>query len=363
MHRILISGYYGFKNLGDEAILEAIVKNLNRNINNVEITVLSADPKITSEKYGVKSINRKNVFKIIKAMANTDILLSGGGSLLQDITSKKSINYYLGIIAIGLIMRKKVMVYSQGIGPINKEFHKWLTKFLLNKVNYITVRDYNSKKDLVEMGVNSKKIQVTADPVMSMDRIDKESGLRILQTYDSSFDPMKPTIGFAFRGKNYTPKIKRILIETVEKLNKELNANIVFIPFHYSEDMEINNDLCKVLGNKVIFLKYRYNSKEILSIFENLDLLVGVRLHSLIFAAVANVPMIGISYDPKIDYFMDTLNKESLCDIDNLSSRILIEGIYEILNNNESYKECLKNKVIELRNKISINAEIVKKLL
>ncbi len=363
MNKILISGYYGFKNLGDEAILETITKNLKNSLKDIDITVLSANPKVTSKKYNVKSVDRKNILYIIKELLNTDLLISGGGSLLQDITSKRSITYYLGIIALGLLLRKKIMVYSQGIGPINKDFHKILTKILLNRVDYITVRDYNSKKDLIDIGVSADKIEVTADPVMSLASIGKEKGLEILRDIKPNFDSQRPTIGIAFRGKNYNSNIKEVLIKTINELISKIGSNIILIPFHNSEDMTINQDIKDKVNKNVIFLNNRYSSEETLSIFENLDLLIGVRLHSLIFSAVANVPMIGISYDPKIDYFMDTLNQKSLCKIDDLTSEILLNQVFDLLDNKKAHQELINHRVKDLKKTISKNEEIVKMLL
>ena len=114
MIHILISGYYGFNNIGDESILRAVVDNLRTKLDNIDITVLSKNPNSTAQKYGVDSVNRKSVKDIIKAVRKCDLLISGGGSLLQDVTSKKSILYYLMIIWVGLFFRKKVFIYSQG---------------------------------------------------------------------------------------------------------------------------------------------------------------------------------------------------------------------------------------------------------
>jgi len=361
MHRILISGYYGFNNLGDEAILEAIINNLNKSIKNSEITVLSANPKITSTKYNVRSMNRKNIFKIIRAIKECNLLISGGGSLLQDTTSKRSIHYYLGIIGIGLLMRKKVMIYSQGIGPINKGLNRIITGFLLNKVDYITVRDQESKEDLVSMGVRENKIEVTADPVISIDRVGMEEGIKLLKKH--GVDLKNTLIGFSLRGKNYDENTRQLLIEIVTELQLRFGARSIFLPFHYNEDVKLMDDLEKHLGDSAIFIKERHDVKEILSIIENLDLLVGVRLHSLIFSAVAGVPMIGISYDPKIDYFMRTIGFKSLCNIEDLSKMELINSIKEILENKSYFKNKIEDKVKEFRAKIKVNETKVNELL
>jgi len=112
MHRIVISGYYGFNNIGDESILKAVVENLQERLRRIEITVLSQNPENTREKFGVKAVGRMKPVQIIRSIFKCDLLISGGGSLLQDVTSKRSILYYLAIMWIAILFRKKVFIYS-----------------------------------------------------------------------------------------------------------------------------------------------------------------------------------------------------------------------------------------------------------
>ena len=107
MHKIFISGYYGFNNIGDESILKAVIDNLRERLTEIEITVLSRNPASTAEKYQVHSVDRKSLSAIISAVKKCDLLISGGGSLLQDVSSKKSIIYYLAIMWIAKLLGKK----------------------------------------------------------------------------------------------------------------------------------------------------------------------------------------------------------------------------------------------------------------
>jgi len=129
MNKALISGYYGFNNLGDEAILETMIRSISRMDDKIELTVLTASPEKTERDLGIKTVHRSNVLSVIKAVKNTDVLISGGGSLLQDTTSKRSIHYYLAVILFGLMFKKKVMLYSHGIGPVNKDINRKIMKW------------------------------------------------------------------------------------------------------------------------------------------------------------------------------------------------------------------------------------------
>ena len=133
---------------------------------------------------------------MLRALAGCDLLLSGGGSLLQDVSSSNSPLYYLGIIFLAKLFDKPVMVYAQGIGPLRRKRNKRLTAWLLNGVNKITVRDEESKKDLVAMGVH-QEIIVTADPVLGFKKteVEEKLGADILERYEVKRGPGEKLLG------------------------------------------------------------------------------------------------------------------------------------------------------------------------
>ena len=123
---VAISGYYGFENFGDEAILKVLTEELKNCGHNV--TVFSKRPDITSAKRGVNSVYTFSLGKVIKTLKNADVLISGGGSLLQDVTSTKSLFYYLFVIGAALFFQKDVIIFAQGIGPIKNPISRFITK-------------------------------------------------------------------------------------------------------------------------------------------------------------------------------------------------------------------------------------------
>jgi len=363
MSKIVISGYYGFNNIGDESILTAVVDNLRDKIDNIEITVLSQSPQATAEKYNVKSEYRMDIKKVIKSIKSADVLISGGGSLLQDATSKKSIHYYLGIIWIALLLRKKVFIYSQGIGPIESKINRRIVRNTLNRVSNIVVRDEQSKELLVEIGIAENKIFVSADPVMRVKKADLDLGMNILKEEGYIPDSNKRTIGYALRGL----KIKDDFIDEVCKSANELidnhNMQIVFIPFHYKEDMSAIEKIKAKLGDKAIYIEKKYLIEEMLSLIGNMELIVGVRLHSLIHAAIMGVPMVAISYDPKINAFMSSLDMKALCSIYDFKSEFLIAEIERTLDNKKKIVEKIDRNSSILIDKLDKNEELIEKLL
>ena len=121
MRKILLSGYYGYNNAGDEAILKSIIQNIKSIDNTANITVLSDNIEFTKSKYGINAVKRFNVIHIIKSLLSCDILISGGGTLFQDKTSTRSLIYYTSIINLAKFFGKKVMIYANGIGPLKKK--------------------------------------------------------------------------------------------------------------------------------------------------------------------------------------------------------------------------------------------------
>ncbi len=363
MYKILISGYYGFNNIGDESILRAVIDNLQDKLDNIEITVLSKDPVTTAEKYGVNSVNRKSIKSIISAVKNCDLLVSGGGSLLQDVTSKKSILYYLIIMWMAQFFRKKIFIYSQGIGPINSTLNRKLTSMTLSKVSGIVVRDEASKEFLAEIGVVSNKVVVTADPVLRIKPVPLLIGQEILRKEGININKEQLTIGFAIRERKLNSEFINELCIAMNRLIEEKSAQIILIPFHFSEDVTVIEEIEKRLGNKVYSIKHKYLTNEMLSIIGNMDLLVGVRLHALIHSAIMNVPMIGISYDPKINSFMKSIGMKAMCSIYDFNNEYFMEEFNKTILNKDDLQKRVQKKLKILTKALDKNEEMIKKIM
>ena len=148
--RFLISGYYGFANLGDEALLAQIVAGLKTRYPFAGIDVLSARPEVTAHEYGVDSTQRMDLRAIAKSIERCDVVLSGGGGLLQNTTSLKSLLYYAGILRSGIQAGKKTMIFAQSIGPLDF-FGRQTVRRFCSGVTAATVRDESSRELLASL--------------------------------------------------------------------------------------------------------------------------------------------------------------------------------------------------------------------
>lgn len=364
MYRILISGYYGFNNIGDESVLRAVVENLRARLSDIEITVLSQNPTETAEKFGVRAVPRMSPAAILREVRRCDLLISGGGSLLQDATSSKSINYYLLIIHLALLLRKKVFIYSQGIGPIYVPQNRKRTAQALRKVHGIVVRDEGSRRLLEEIGVPPEKVVVTADPVLRIDRPGLEKGQMILTHEGCPRLENRPLIGWAVKERNPNSPFAGEVERCIRWLEKTYHARCVLIPFHYEEDRNVALQLAeRLVDEDVGCIRSKHLSDETLSIIGNMDFLVGVRLHSLIYAAVMDVPMMGISYDPKVDAFLHSVGQEAVSS----TGEFTLERFQPAFEQAWQKRERLRSEVAERRNvlqqKLNTNEDMIAALI
>ncbi len=285
---IAVSGYYGFDNFGDEAILNVLTKELKKN--NFYITVFSKNPEKTGFNLGVNAVYTFNIKSIIKTLKNCDVLISGGGSLLQDSTSLKSLLYYVFVILCAEFLKKDVIIFAQGIGPIKNIFGKLLTKIALKKCKYITVRDEKSLFLLRSWKLNP---ELVSDPVWNI------------------------------RTKAYNPADKvGIQLRSWKGLSQKYLFNLAKSVVDYFPDKQIyiysfqdalDLDICKHFEAQLKLLKPDIKTKLInaMSIentvesFAELNYLIGMRYHACLLALKYGIPTLALSYDTKVKKLAD----------------------------------------------------------
>ncbi|HZJ76618.1 MAG TPA: polysaccharide pyruvyl transferase CsaB, partial [Oscillospiraceae bacterium] len=356
---VFLFGYYGFENTGDEAILQTIVQQFQQILPETKLTALTYKARDTMDKYEINAVSRNHFKDVINAIRKSDLVISGGGSLLQDVTSSRSLLYYLTIIYLAKIFGKKTMFYGNGFGPITKFFNRKLAKYIVNKVDIITVRDYKSKEEIRSLGIK-KDIIVTADVTFSMDL---PAGEVIEAIYKKEkIDTTKQLVGISVR-KWYGENIyKEVIAKTCENLI-EKGYEVVFVPMQYPNDIVISQEIVCLMNKKPKIIEDRYSPKEIAGIISKFDLLIGMRLHSLIFAAITAVPMVGLEYDPKILSFLNLVGQESAGKVENLNIVQLRDTIDRVMCEKEEYKYKLVKIRDELRQKAELNIEVLEQFV
>lgn len=361
-NRILISGYYGFDNSGDDAILKAIINDINENIENPIITVLSKNPSYTEESYKIKAVNRFSLRDVIQAIRSCDLLISGGGSLLQDITSTRSLLYYISLMKLAKIFKKKVMVYANGVGPINGRINRVLTRRILNKVDLITLRDQDSRLFLQELGVYNENVFVTADPVFTLEPTSPEEVLGVLE--GESIPNDKPFVGISLRDWMDSENLIVNMAKTIDYIVESKKVNVILIPMHYPEDLDISRRvLAKINNDSTYLLAQKYSVEDLMGIIRKLEMIIAVRLHSLIYAASQGIPMVGIVYDPKIQGFLKSVNMDYMCPAEGLEYQDLINKFNLVWDQREGLKKDLIRLDQDMKKEALKNTYMVKDLL
>ena len=367
--KIMISGYYGFNNTGDEAILKSMVRVFKEKLPGVKIVVLSQNPLQTSQSYQVKAINRLYLINILNCLRDTNLFISGGGGLLQDSTGRGwSILYYLGLILGAMLFRVPVMIYAQGIGPINKKLNKLLIKWILNKIDIITVRDNPSKELLKSMGVLKPAIWVSSDPCFLLK---KKSINHIIKNFPDILELTKsnnyPLVGVSIREyKGNRTELKRIVAQLADDIIENYKAKIIFLPFKFDEDLCLSEEVLFLMKNKsqANILRARLEPEELLLLISQLSLMIGMRLHSILFSSMVNIPFIALNYDPKVKYFVEDLDlTELLLELNDLSLKIFRKKVEYVWGNSDKIKKILAKKAKNLEEKAIINNELVFKIL
>lgn len=361
--RVVLSGYYGFHNVGDEAILQAIIHALRAEKSDIKITVLSNDPDYTKKTYGVDAINRWKLSEVFKVVSSADGVISGGGSLLQDKTGMKSVPYYTGIMMIAYFLRKPFFVYSQGIGPLDQSVSQKLVKYALSKAKFLSVRDQESYDLLRRIGLGGE-IELVPDPVMGMEYkeglnsawLEKEGLVGDKGQFITVAIRDWTSPGFA--------EFKQKIVEVLDRYAGEGGHRVVFLPMHGEHDDVFSREIMIEMKNPASIFPYDASIEEKVSLIGDSSLLVGMRLHALIFAAIAHTPMIGISYDPKIDSFINQVDQPLIGNVDDdWSAEQLYELIGAQLNLHTEEVEKLKAKAIPLQQKANETAKKVIGLL
>lgn len=327
MKRIVVSGYYGLGNVGDEAVLAGMLASFRALDENVEFTVLSGDPAATTSVHGVKAINRYSgpaVFREIKA---ADLLISGGGSLLQDVTSARSAAYYFGVIFLAQRLRTPVMIYAQGIGPLTRQSSKIQARLLLNRARVITVRDSDSAALLKSMGVTKPPVHVTADPSFAMEPSDQEEAAHILR--EAGVEQGKPLLGVAARSWRTRPDLPNMLAEALRGACASLDAAPLFLPMSGGMDIEFAQHVAANMGMRSHVLAQPLLPQQAKAVSRAVEVMFAMRLHALMFAASQETPTVALSYDPKVTAFAATMPGAPALDVNTADAGIISEAIQQ----------------------------------
>jgi len=351
MNKILIVGYHGYGNSGDEAILLAMKNNILRLYPDADIAALSHKPEDTTARYGIKGVKRFNIFSVLREIWRRDVIVMGGGTLIQDGTSARSLYYYLGIIWMAKLLGKRVMLYANGIGPVTRRSGRFWTKRIVNRVDLITLREALSGDELAACGVTKPHTVVTSDPVFTLDGVSRAAALDVLRAENIPTD--KPLVGVSVREWKKAVGFTSQIAALCDTMAETHGVRILLIPMQYPQDLAISGAIAAQMRQPVSILKQKWPPETLLGVMGLLEIVVSMRLHALIYAAVQGVPMLGIVYDPKIQYYLKALDMPCAGDVreDALDLAAMEAQVAALLSERAARSEVLREKASELRAK------------
>jgi len=297
MKRLLMSGYYGYGNAGDEAVLAGLIAGFRaaRPAGDLEIVALSGNPDETRATHGIAAADRYRPAALLGEIRRADLVLSGGGSLLQDVTSAHGIFYYLGVVRMAQVLGRRTMFIAQGIGPLRLARSRRLVRSVANRLGAATVRDADSAALLRAVGVTRPPVEVTADPAL-------------LLAGPAPTSDATPPFGVALRP---WPGQEGIAAHVADACLSVLSGRrALLLPMQPQTDKPVAEQFSrrwhqgKEDGNRATLCSMEKGLTPLLAHVASCDLMIGMRLHALILAAAAGVPSVALSYDPKVDAFM-----------------------------------------------------------
>lgn len=345
---IAILGYYGYRNSGDEAILKSIVHSLLKRDPDLSLVVLSRKPAETLRNNEVTAVNRFNLCHVIKVMKQSRLFLAGGGNLIQDNTSTRSIVYYLFMLRLAKRCKVKTMLFANGIGPINRRINWRSAAQVLDRLDAITLREPISYDELKKMGVTKPPIRITSDPAILLNPVPAEEVDRIMTAEGIPSD--KPLIGISVRkwaDLSYLDKIAALGDYCVDRFG----AHPVFIPMQHPSDLNVCEAIIKRMNHKASLIRNIYQPEELLGFIQRLTLMIGMRLHSLIYASNQTVPVLGLVYEPKVDAFLKEVAQPSAGTPLNMDFEQVCRLLDDLWYNREAMREKLakaRERLVEL---------------
>ena len=300
---IMICGAYGRGNAGDDAILEAIVQEMRALDPERTICVMSRRPKETRLVYRTGAVYTFNIFSVLHKFRKAALYINGGGSLMQDVTSTRSLWYYCYTLRAAKRRGCKVMMYGCGIGPINRAGNrKMAAKTIDRSVDRITLRDDNSRAELADMGVTRPDIRVSADPTIILDAAPAE--VVSLAMEQSGIDPDGRYIGFGLRNWKGLDAALPAIAAAANYAYEKHGLTPVFVPIEFPSDLTPAERVGSLLHCPWYAVRTRQPIEVTIGILARMKTVVGIRLHSLMFSAGQGVPVVGLSYDIKVDGFL-----------------------------------------------------------
>lgn len=324
---IVICGAYGKGNAGDDAILKAIVQEMREIDPTRPLWVMSRRPAETRLEYRTNAMYTFNMLKVLRRFRKSALYINGGGSLMQDVTSTRSLKYYLYTLRIAKNMGCRVMMYGCGIGPINRARNRKAATQAINKaVDLITLRDELSRGELVRMGITRPDVRLAADPTIILEPASREAVDLVLESMGIA--PQQKYIGFGLRNWKGLDSVLDEIAGVANYAYETHGLIPLFVPIEYPNDLDPAARVAEKLRCPHHTIATRQPIEMTIGILSRMEVVIGIRLHSLVFSACHGVPVIGMSYDIKVDGFLKYIDSSTCVQLEDVRA----ENVFPLLD-------------------------------
>jgi polysaccharide pyruvyl transferase CsaB len=377
-NQILIAGYIGFGNAGDEAIAETMVRHLREEIPGIELTIISGNPEQTAGALGVRAIGWREPLEIVEAVHQADLTIIGGGGLFQDywgvnpdsVMTREhwGLSFYVAPALIAALCGRPVMLYAIGAGPLFSEHGRKFTKAAAEIAGCVTVRDAASQKLLEDLGIPGEKIVLTADPAFDLKPVTPEETPQIAE-----WTSAHPAIAVSVRNWSFAIDqgfCEQQIAAALDEFLETEGGRVLFVPFHLDpgnqDDAQVSERILQQLQHRdrAAVLKGEHTAAEIAGILGQADLVLGMRLHSVILSLCAKVPVVALEYDPKLGGVAALTGlEEYTIPIGGIEQKMLAAKLRQALQNADAFRQMAEEIVPRLRTRARENAAMAHRLL
>ncbi len=309
-HRITVTvgGYFGCGNLGDDAILQAFIEYTRAQYPDMRIFALTKNPREDARRFGVRCFNRKNPLSLASAFLRADAFLCGGGSLLQNMTGRLSLYYYLCMLRVAQLCGALPVLYAAGIGPLHGKRARHATKKTLSHCAYISLRDEDSLRFLQTQGIDSARLHLGADAALLLPLPPVFRTYSLLKRIDVAQNQRYACV--CLKSGKHTFDSRRTVVAALRMLCRENNLLPIFLPLD-ENDVAINAEAAHRLGGRLFLAD---EPSDVTAILRNAQFLISMRLHGMILATAVSLPSVGIptADDRKIPSFARLAAQECL---------------------------------------------------
>ena len=291
--RLLVGGYFGCGNAGDDAILQGFLEGMHKTAPDIQIQALSASPKHAERRFGIRCISRKNPFAIRYALKGADMFVCGGGSLLQNTTSRRSLHYYLSLLRMAKRTDCITVLYAAGIGPIYGVSTPKKLARVLSSCDYISLRDPESLRYLTNLGIERSLLHEGADPALLLPIPPISRTAALLHEAHCSRAKRRLCIILRKMPSNASHLLRSVLIAT-RILCRRLDLQPIFLVFCREDALTVQS-ICEMTN---VPLCHTRSVGDLAALLRGSHGILSMRLHALILAAASATPAIGLSTDP-----------------------------------------------------------------